>query len=57
MSIINNYLKTTYRMGKKRVGFSAINLIGLTMGIAFLTVVYKILEAALTNPAHVLRDE
>lgn len=29
----------------------------ITMGIAFITVVYKILEAALTNPAHVLRDE
>ena len=29
----------------------------ITMGIAFLTVVYKILEAAMTNPAHVLRDE
>jgi len=29
----------------------------ITMSIAFLTVVYKILEAALANPAHVLRDE
>ena len=29
----------------------------ITLGIAFLTVVYKILEAALANPAQVLRDE
>ena len=29
----------------------------ITLGIAFLTVVYKIMEAALANPAHVLRDE
>jgi putative ABC transport system permease protein len=29
----------------------------ITLGIAFLTVVYKILEAALSNPAQVLRDE
>jgi putative ABC transport system permease protein len=34
MSILNNYLKTTYRMGKKRMWFSFINIIGLTMGIA-----------------------
>ena len=29
----------------------------VTMGIAIITVVYKILEAALINPAQVLRDE
>jgi putative ABC transport system permease protein len=29
----------------------------ITMGIAFITVIYKILEAALINPALVLRNE
>ncbi len=33
MGILNNYLKSAFRQGWKRKGFSAINLFGLTMGI------------------------
>ena len=53
---LEKWLETfTYRID---LGIQIYIIAGIiTLSIAFLTVVYKILEAALSNPAQVLRDE
>lgn len=53
MGILNNYIKTTYRMGKKRMWFSAINLIGLTMGITSILFILLFINDELKYDTHI----
>lgn len=53
IGIIVNYLKTSMRMGRKRAWFSAINLIGLTMGITSLLFIMLFISDELKYDTHI----
>ena len=53
MGIINNYIKTTFRMGKKRLWFSSINLVGLTMGITSILFILLFIADELKFDTHI----
>lgn len=53
MSITGNYFKTTLRAGKKKLWFSSINLIGLTLGITSLLFILLYIGDELKYDAHI----
>lgn len=57
MSVYKNYLKTALRMGWKRKGFSLINLMGLTVGIASVLFISLYLSDELSYDKHVADHE
>ena len=53
MGIFSNYLKTTIRSGMKRKWFSAINLTGLTLGIASVVFISLFIDDELSYDQHI----
>lgn len=55
--MFKNYLKIAWRNLVNTKFYSALNIIGLTVIIAFATVSFQAIKAALTNPVKSLRSE
>jgi len=53
LSILNNYFKSTIRTGRKRMWFSMINLIGLTMGITSVLFILLFINDELSYDSHI----
>jgi len=53
MGIINNYLKTTIRTARKRIWFSTINIVGLTMGITSILFILLFIDDELKYDSHI----
>ncbi|WPV02274.1 hypothetical protein SNE26_10850 [Mucilaginibacter sp. cycad4] len=59
--MFKNYLKTAWRNLVNRKFYSALNIVGLAIGaaviIAFVTISFQAVKAALANPVKSLRSE
>ncbi len=57
LKVLKNYWLVAIRKLLRHKAHSIINIFGLTIGIALLTVGYQAVRAALVNPVHILRSE
>ncbi len=57
MSILNNYIKTAFRLAKKRKSFTVINLAGLTLGITSLLFIAIFVLDELSYDRHISDHE